>query len=61
MNVLVVGGAGYIGSHTVKRLQDAGHTPVIYDNLSRGHRSVIDILKVPMIAADLNGVDADGR
>jgi UDP-glucose-4-epimerase GalE len=54
MNVLVAGGAGYIGSHTVKRLKDAGHTPVIYDNLSRGHRSVIDILKVPAIAADLN-------
>ena len=54
MNVLVAGGAGYIGSHTVKRLKDAGHTPVIYDNLSRGHRSVMDVLKVPMIAADLN-------
>ena len=54
MNVLVAGGAGYIGSHTVKRLRDAGHAPVIYDNLSRGHRSVVDILKVPMIAADLN-------
>ena len=54
MNVLVAGGAGYIGSHTVKRLKEAGHWPVIYDNLSRGHRSVVDILHVPMIAADLN-------
>jgi UDP-glucose 4-epimerase len=54
MNVLVAGGAGYIGSHTVKRLIEAGHLPVIYDNLSRGHRSVVDVLKVPMIAADLN-------
>ena len=54
MNVLVAGGAGYIGSHTVKRLLSAGHRPVIYDNLSRGHRSVADILKVPFIAADLN-------
>src|SRR5688572_19236434 len=54
MNVLVAGGAGYIGSHTVKRLKESGHNPVIYDNLSRGHRSVVDILKVPMIAADLN-------
>ena len=33
MNVLVAGGAGYIGSHTVKRLKEAGHTPVIYDNV----------------------------
>ncbi len=54
MNVLVAGGAGYIGSHTVKRLKEAGHRPVIYDNLSRGHRSVVDILKVPAVAADLN-------
>ena len=54
MNVLVAGGAGYIGSHTVKRLKQAGHSPVIYDNLSRGHRSVVDILKVPAVAADLN-------
>ncbi|CAN5633576.1 UDP-glucose 4-epimerase GalE [soil metagenome] len=54
MNVLVAGGAGYIGSHTVKRLKEAGHKPVIYDNLSRGHRSVVDILKVPMVAGDLN-------
>jgi UDP-glucose 4-epimerase len=54
MNVLVAGGAGYIGSHTVKRLKESGHNPVIYDNLSRGHRSVVDILKVPAVAADLN-------
>jgi UDP-glucose-4-epimerase GalE len=54
MNVLVAGGAGYIGSHTVKRLLQAGHKPVIYDNLSRGHKTVADILKVPIVAADLN-------
>jgi UDP-glucose 4-epimerase len=54
MNVLVAGGAGYIGSHTVKRLIAAGHSPVIYDNLSRGHKTVADILKVPFVAADLN-------
>jgi UDP-glucose 4-epimerase len=54
MNVLVAGGAGYIGSHTVKRLRDAGHTPVIYDNLARGHQAVAGILKVPVVWADLN-------
>ena len=54
MNVLVAGGAGYIGSHTVKRLKEAGYSPVIYDNLSRGHRTVVDILRVPAVAADLN-------
>jgi len=54
MKVLVAGGAGYIGSHTVKRLKESGHTPVIYDNASRGHKEVVDILKVPAIIADLN-------
>jgi UDP-glucose 4-epimerase len=54
MNVLVAGGAGYIGSHTVKRLKEAGHKPVIYDNLARGHREVIEILDVPAVVADLN-------
>ncbi|HEY7115528.1 MAG TPA: UDP-glucose 4-epimerase GalE [Tepidisphaeraceae bacterium] len=54
MNVLVAGGAGYIGSHTVKRLKEAGHNPVIYDNGVRGHRAVADILKVPTVWADLN-------
>jgi UDP-glucose 4-epimerase len=54
MNVLVAGGAGYIGSHTVKRLKEAGHKPVIYDNLSRGHKIVAEILKVPAVFSDLN-------
>src|SRR3954465_8977824 len=54
MNVLVAGGAGYIGSHTVKRLKEAGHTPVIYDNASRGHKEVAGILGVPAVWADLN-------
>lgn len=54
MNVLVAGGAGYIGSHTVKRLKEAGHNPVVYDNCSRGHREVIDILDVEAVIADLN-------
>ena len=37
-NVLVTGGAGYIGSHTCKALAAAGYQPVAYDNLSEGHR-----------------------
>ena len=36
--VLVAGGAGYIGSHVCKALAAAGFTPVVYDNLSSGHR-----------------------
>lgn len=38
LKVLVTGGAGYIGSHTAKALAKAGYEPVIYDNLSMGHR-----------------------
>lgn len=41
MNVLVVGGAGYIGSHAVKMLGQAGHEVWVYDNLSRGHRQSV--------------------
>tara|TARA_R110000787_G_scaffold42992_1_gene105491 strand:- start:12840 stop:13820 length:981 start_codon:yes stop_codon:yes gene_type:complete len=37
-NVLVVGGAGYIGSHTTLALQAAGYHAVVYDNFSSGHR-----------------------
>jgi UDP-glucose-4-epimerase GalE len=37
MNVLVIGGAGYIGSHTARVLRRYGHQVIIYDNLSTGH------------------------
>ena len=37
--ILVTGGAGYIGSHCCRALDAAGYRPVIYDNLSTGHRS----------------------
>jgi UDP-arabinose 4-epimerase len=36
--VLVTGGAGYVGSHTCKRLARSGHDILVFDNLSRGHR-----------------------
>ncbi len=41
MKVLVTGGAGYIGSHTCKALAQAGHTPVVFDNLSTGHADAV--------------------
>ena len=41
MNVLLTGGAGYIGSHVVRALSAAGHTPVVYDNLVNGHRQAV--------------------
>ena len=39
--ILVVGGAGYIGSHAVKALRVAGHEVVVLDNLSAGHRQAV--------------------
>ena len=39
MNILVTGGAGYVGSHAAQLLDRAGHDVWIYDNLSQGHRS----------------------
>ena len=41
MNVLVVGGAGYIGSHCVRQLIAAGHRPVVLDNFIYGHRAAV--------------------
>ena len=42
MSILVVGGAGYIGSHMVKRLIEQGQEVVVVDNLSTGHRKAVD-------------------
>jgi UDP-glucose 4-epimerase len=41
MKILVTGGAGYIGSVVVERLLRGGITPVVYDNLSKGHREAV--------------------
>src|SRR3954467_1989357 len=41
LNILVTGGAGFIGSHTCKALAKSGYLPVTYDNLSRGHRESV--------------------
>lgn len=40
-HILVVGGAGYIGSHACKALSKAGYTPVVYDNLVYGHEDAV--------------------
>lgn len=42
MNVLVTGGAGYIGSVVTEELLRDGHDVVVYDNLSKGHRDAVD-------------------
>lgn len=41
MTILVTGGAGYIGSHTVRQLEHAGNPVVVYDNLVKGHRNSV--------------------
>lgn len=56
MNVLVTGGAGYIGSHAALRLLLRGHGVTIIDDLSRGHRAVADILR-PL--GDLHFIESD--
>jgi UDP-glucose 4-epimerase len=45
MNILLTGGAGYIGSHTCVALSQAGDTPVILDNFSNSHRGVLQRLQ----------------
>lgn len=52
--ILVTGGAGYIGSHAVLALQQSGYTVIVLDNLSGGHRELVeDVLKVPLIVGDI--------
>ena len=53
MNILVVGGAGYIGAHAVNLLKKEGYNPVIYDDLSKGHEEAAGILGVKLIKGDL--------
>ena len=49
--ILVTGGAGYIGSHTLLSLVEAGHEPVTFDNLYYGHRQAV--LEGHFVQADL--------
>jgi UDP-arabinose 4-epimerase len=66
MKVLVTGGCGYVGSHTVRALASHGYTPIIYDNLAGGHREFAgefhliegDIRDREKLRASLCGVEA---
>ena len=67
MKVLVVGGAGYIGSHVAKALMLKGHEVTVYDNLSTGHETNLfkqnrfikgDILDYPALVEAMRGQDA---
>ena len=51
MKLLVTGGAGYIGSHVVRHLLEAGHDVVVYDNLSTGYREAVG--SAQLVEADL--------
>ena len=54
MSILIVGGAGYIGSQTAKAVAQAGHQPVVFDNLVYGHKWAVKW--GPLVEGDL----ADG-
>ena len=52
--ILVTGGAGYIGSHTVMSLQEAGYSVLILDSLVFGHRDLVEnVLKTEFICGDV--------
>ncbi|MBU0719068.1 MAG: UDP-glucose 4-epimerase GalE [Planctomycetes bacterium] len=53
MRIFVTGGAGYVGSHCVRALVDAGHSVVVYDNLKDGgHREAVDA-RAELVVGDL--------
>lgn len=56
MNILVCGGAGYIGSHVVRRLIQSGKKVVVYDNLSTGHARAIE--QIPLVVGDIRDTRA---
>lgn len=53
MRILVTGGAGYVGSHAVRALRDAGHEPVILDDLSTGHRRLAEATGAPLVVGSI--------
>ncbi|HML73468.1 MAG TPA: UDP-glucose 4-epimerase GalE [Anaerohalosphaeraceae bacterium] len=55
MKVLVCGGAGYIGSNMTELLSRQGHSPVVFDNLSKGHRAAIQ--KAEFVQGDFGDFD----
>ncbi len=52
MNILICGGAGYIGSHMVKMLAGQGHQVTVFDNLSTGHKEAVSF-GVELVQGDL--------
>ena len=60
VNVLVTGGAGYIGSHMVLALLDAGHSPLILDDFSTGHEQLVPV-GVPVIRGNVGDREVTDR
>lgn len=60
MNVLVVGGAGYIGSATCRALLEAGHTVTAFDNLAKGHRNAVPA-EAELVVGDTGNSEDLGR
>ena len=66
MIVLVIGGAGYIGSHTSRALQRAGHEVIVFDNLSTGYECLAsgfelirgDVLDTDVLSPAVRRADA---
>ena len=56
MNILLTGGAGYIGSHTAYALKKAGYTPIVLDSLVNGHEWAVKY--GPFVKADMGDRDA---
>ena len=54
-SILVVGGAGYIGSHMCHALIDAGYAVTVFDNLSRGHQDAIG--DAELVVGDIRSID----
>lgn len=55
MNIVVTGGAGYIGSHACKLLYKKGYTPIVYDNLSTGNGWAVKW--GPIVKGDINDIE----
>lgn len=58
MAILVVGGAGYIGSHTTDLLLKRDYEAVIFDSLELGHRKAVDIIGAPFVHGDYGDLTA---
>jgi UDP-glucose-4-epimerase GalE len=57
--IFVTGGAGYVGSHAVKTLAEAGYDVVVYDDLSAGHAEAIERISAAVTAGSVSLVEGD--